>query len=583
MKSRFSSLLCAGLTALALLGLSLVVHADPLITIVATNGTPAPDGIGMINFFAACDCAQPGAALNDAGQASFGAQLAGSGVTTTNNTGTFRGTRIGTLTQIVRGGQAVPDGTNSFDNVFVVDEVPPLNNAGQVAFRATLAGPGIGTTNDTGIFRGDGTSGSLTEIVREGQLAPDGDGGFDDATSFLSPAFNNSGQVAFYGTLTGTANAVGFFRGDGTTLTQIAREGQIFLGSTFASLNYSAAINNAGQVAFVGMLGNGTNGVFRGDGTTLTRLAYFGQPVPGGSSLGILWSPLAFNDAGQVAFMNLGGGPDEGVFRADGATLTVIAGTGQLTPDGVTTFVHLEPSLDDAPSLNNAGQVAFPAYLAGPGVGDTNYSAIFRGDGISGNLRQIARQGQPAPDSNANFDNLFTAAPRVAMNDSGQVAFLASLTDDGTGLYFYDDHLGLLKVIRTGDPFLGSTIYYLAFSTLPTLGNQVDGLNNCGQVAFYFETSDLATTGIAIWNAGSFRITAIDRLGNDIRLTWVSPCGSTNYVQAAPALTTAGSNNFADISGPIDVSGTVPVTTNYVEINGATNQPARYYRIRRVP
>jgi hypothetical protein len=205
MESRFSSLLCAGLTAIALLGLSLVVHADPLFTIVVTNGTPAPDGIGAFTPL----LMSMGASLNDAGQASFWDELNGEGVGTANSIGIFRGSSIGTLTQIVRGAQAAPDGTNSFDNnSFDLSGVPVLNHAGQVAFTAALVGPGIGTTNHSGIFRGDGTAGSLTQIVREGQPAPDGNGLFGDAGSFLSPAsFNNSGQVAFYGTLTGTSGA----------------------------------------------------------------------------------------------------------------------------------------------------------------------------------------------------------------------------------------------------------------------------------------------------------------------------------------------------------------------------------------
>jgi hypothetical protein len=44
------------------------------------------------------------------------------------------------------------------------------------------------------------------------------------------------------------------------------------------------------------------------------------------------------------------------------------------------------------------------------------------------------------------------------------------------------------------------------------------------------------------------------------------------------------STNFLDISGLIVIpSNDVDVATNYVDVAGATNTPARYYRIRLVP
>jgi len=41
-----------------------------------------------------------------------------------------------------------------------------------------------------------------------------------------------------------------------------------------------------------------------------------------------------------------------------------------------------------------------------------------------------------------------------------------------------------------------------------------------------------------------------------------------------------GTNNFTDI---FTVTNTIGTVTNYLDIGGATNQPARYYRVRLVP
>jgi hypothetical protein len=79
-----------------------------------------------------------------------------------------------------------------------------------------------------------------------------------------------------------------------------------------------------------------------------------------------------------------------------------------------------------------------------------------------------------------------------------------------------------------------------------------------------------------------FQVTSIVRQGNDLRITWRTSAGKTNELQA-----TAGgaggnysTNNFAAI---FSVTNTVGTTTNYLDIGGATNVPAFYYRVRLVP
>jgi hypothetical protein len=83
-------------------------------------------------------------------------------------------------------------------------------------------------------------------------------------------------------------------------------------------------------------------------------------------------------------------------------------------------------------------------------------------------------------------------------------------------------------------------------------------------------------------SSSALRITAVAQEGNDIRVTWSMGSGKTNALQA-----TAGgaggdfTNNFAiDI---FTVTNTVGTTTNYLDVGGATNVPAYYYRVRLVP
>ena len=84
-------------------------------------------------------------------------------------------------------------------------------------------------------------------------------------------------------------------------------------------------------------------------------------------------------------------------------------------------------------------------------------------------------------------------------------------------------------------------------------------------------------------SASLFRIVSAESSANDIILTWQTVGGKTNVVQrAAGQADGTYTNNFQDITAVI-ISGSGRVTTNYVEVGGATNNPACYYRIRLGP
>src|SRR5262249_20224075 len=75
------------------------------------------------------------------------------------------------------------------------------------------------------------------------------------------------------------------------------------------------------------------------------------------------------------------------------------------------------------------------------------------------------------------------------------------------------------------------------------------------------------------------RIIAIERDTNDVRLTWLTAAGKTNFVQACNGNTNSGiTTNFADISSPIVVPGSGAVTINYSDLGTVSNFNARYYR-----
>lgn len=465
--------------------------------VVVLTGDAAPDGNGTLSTINSVP------ALNDLGQAAFEADLVGTSGGGADDLGVFRADAI-SLALIARRGQASPDGDGTFANFGPASISPLINDAGQVTFFDNLNN----TSLDRGIFRGSGTPASLTTIVRKNDPAPDGNGVID---TFGDHALNNLGQVAFRSSLTGTsggsADNLGLYRGDGTTLVEIVRKGDTAPGGNgmFSIIDEDFVLNDAGQVAFFAILSgtsggsNDNQGVFRSDGTTLVEIARKGDAAPDGNGTFIGLNDPAINNAGQAAFRgNLdgtSGGETAGVFIGDGVTLGQIVRKVDAAPDGNGAFSGF-----GNPTLNDSGQAAFTALLDGTSGGLDDDRGIFRGDALTGPT-QIVRKGQAAPDGNG----LFASIGNPALNDAGQVAFAASLsgtldgTGDDRGIFFFDELLGLLQVAREGDSFLGSTITALGFQdSIAFEADEGSGLNNLGQVAYRFTLAD-GREGVAIW------------------------------------------------------------------------------------
>lgn len=466
--------------------------------IVAVTGDAAPDGNGVFSS----SFGHP--ALNDAGQVAFTSILDNTSGGFSDYRGVFRGNGV-SLTQIVRTGDPVPDANGTFWTY----SNPALNESGQVGFFSSLNNTNGVLSDNEGLYRGDGTT--LTQIAREDNVAPDGNGVFLHFNFF---AFNNAGQMASRAFLAdtsgGTDDASIIFFSDGISFTQIARRGDTSPDGNGSFLFFDhITLNDLGQSAFpvrlTGTSGgsNDDRGIFRGDGTALSSIVRKGETTPDNNGIFFSFSYPTLNNVGQVAFFarlsgtNGGSSDDRGLAYGDGNTLNWIVRRGDATPNGNGTFSDFgdaDQGLASSPSsFNNAGQVAFIASLAGTDNGTEDNSGIFRGDGVT--LIEIARAGEIAPDD----DGRFLAFDRPALNDAGQTAFSASLMDtqNERGIFFFDDELGLIQIARAGDHLLGSTI--VSLDTNPGYSNGHKGFNESGQLAYRF-TLDDNRSGIALWS-----------------------------------------------------------------------------------
>ena len=292
------------------------IWAEGPLALVAREGNQAPGLPAGVNYNL---LGQP--SLNSAGQMIFFGRVAGSGVTSANE-GVIWSNRTGTIAAVVREGNAavgVGAGVSFRDLGASV-----LNTHGMIAFHSRLSGGGVTTANDGGIWSEQ--SGVMSLVVREGNQAAGTPAGTNFA-DFNSPVLNNAGQIAFRATLTGAGTGSGIWSEGFAGQHLVARTGAQAPGTPFGAVfNILGApvFNSAGQTAFQGFLtGGGTTsatsqGIWAEDQAGLLRLiARAGDLLevsPGDfrtiASLGFRpysnndsGRPSGFNDLGQLAFL----------------------------------------------------------------------------------------------------------------------------------------------------------------------------------------------------------------------------------------------------------------------------------------
>ena len=417
---------------------------------ISVAGDPAPGGHTFATGLS------PGA-INSAGQITFFSDI------DANSVGAFRLDPSGYV-PIVQLNQSAPGTGGGIFSVFV-NSADNINNLGQLAFRANLANTIDGSTE--GLFRGDGNS--LVSIVRDQQVLPAGGGTVTGFSQFTTPEYlNDAGQTPLILHLANAADnaASGVFRGDGTSLTAIARNHQPAPGpggGTFdvtfgqqAGFDDDPIMNSSGQVAFIATITGSTNGsnvgYFRGDGTTLTPIARDGQLAPGaGGGAFSLQGNFAFNDAGQLAFVSfltgIPSGIQSGLFRGDGNSTIVLARQNLPAPGP---SGGLFGSNFRVGNMNSAGQAAFTASLSNTTDGSGN--GLFRSDGST--LIAIAHDNQLAPGAGRATLSLDTSSSIPIVLPGGQVVFRTFLanTPDGSNeeAIYIGDGQDLIPVAISG-------------------------------------------------------------------------------------------------------------------------------------
>lgn len=344
------------------------------LTMLARKGSQAPGTELGVNFLSFAD---PN--LSDSGRMTFYGTLSGAGVTTENNKGIWA-SRAGQLDLIARmGSQApgVPAGLTFSHYNFPT--APFIDDGGQVSFQAKLAGPGVTIGNDFGIWsERNGQLALLAREGNQAPGFPTGvtynfdvwDVNFSRSGHFAVRTYLSSRESAIFAESDGILHRI---------VKQGEAALGASTGATFSYLGVPLA-NSAGEVAFSSQYvtpgGTTGEGVWVKFGDEIRNVAVQGGIAPGANNyLFSRFEQLAFNEAGQVAFVAELRNVDwqqpskRGIFATTPTgELRQIALTGShlspasQIPVGSFLFNGLALNSSHRSGLNDRGEVAFLAF-----------------------------------------------------------------------------------------------------------------------------------------------------------------------------------------------------------------------------
>ena len=295
--------------------------------------------------------------------------------------------------------------------------------------------------------------------------------------SGICPSINDSDEIAYMKSISGTQELVKDASGSETTLASATGSPALYVPTT-----YLPSLNNTGRAAYVAQ-GGGTIAIAP-TGTTLTPPTNF-------------VSPASMNDSDVIAFAAFDNTSSKGgLYR--GST-TPLLQDGDAISGGTIVFSWLQ-----RPGVNNAGTMAFLGRLDIGGVHGTY--GVYTTDGSS-----VALVGTSPVD-------------RFSLNDTGSVVYRKTLSGGaGSGLYLGRPGLIDQEVIGQGDALDGSTVTDAFIWE--------ESLNDLGQVVFWTHLAD-GRKGVYVatpkWlNGLSFtaKVPACGPISAKVTLTTVAPPG----------------------------------------------------------
>ncbi|MEZ4279822.1 MAG: hypothetical protein R3F21_09445 [Myxococcota bacterium] len=309
---------------------------------------------------------------------------------------------------------------------------------------------------------------SIEAVALSAQPAPGSAANFN---FFNRVRMNDAGEVLLHATLSGGANGLWHWNGSGPP-TAVAITGTPAPGlgaAVLQTLTLDPLAMTATGPSFFGWLalGSGVTSLNddvawgSSDGGALVVLARQGASAPGsgtqvfGPNLVDL-SYSAASDAGRVLANRLsltpaGGVGERGLWQQEDAALTLVALEGDPAvgvPGGQ--MIDFRGSVS-----NDLGELLTNVRV------DTVGRALYAFD--SNGPQLVALVGDPAPGTSVDFLSLTEYVSELGINDAGEFAFVAGLSDDTVAAFGPDGAGGTRVVLRTGDAAPGTSGAVFAF------------------------------------------------------------------------------------------------------------------------
>jgi hypothetical protein len=291
-------------------------RGDRILT-VAREGDRVP-GIGRLSGFGK----HPTPALSDTGLVAFAAAVAGGKAVE----GIFAWS-AGRVRPVALTGNPAPGMASS---VLAGLDSPAVNARGDIVFLATIR---RGRESLDAILLS--ARGALRKVVAQGDPAPAG-GTF---AAFGPPVINGRGAVAFAAVVDGRAVPGGLFVASGEQIQMVVGAGEETpIGGIFAKFSERIALNDAGVIAFHGMLKFApvAAAIFAVEAGRARAVSRLGDPAPGGGTIEHFGLWPAVSPRGAIAFAASieGGSSPMTVLITDGPGLAQVVAVGDSLPGG---------------------------------------------------------------------------------------------------------------------------------------------------------------------------------------------------------------------------------------------------------
>jgi hypothetical protein len=383
-------------------------------------------------------------ALNSSGEVALKASLAGAGITSDNDEGIWLG-HPGSLVLVAREGEDAPGTTGQrLGDTMYPREAPRLNDDSQIAFKAKLS-PGGPVSQGIWV----GAAGSLDLVTQSGADAP----GTDAAVTFRlfeDVRLDGAAQVAFRASLDGPPvtgeNDEGIWAGSPETLALVIRE-----GPALTETQVSIVDSEYGRPAFDGLSLNA-------DGRMMFRAQFPPTITDVTEPSGVSGVEVQYN-YGLFMMPPISGG-----------WLRVRPGD---RARGTSDFEYL-----NKPGLNLTGNYAFAASYSA--IHDEEDSGIWID--LQGTRFVVAVENDEPPGTQADVLYSDLSGVSVALNDQDEMAFRAGLRGPGvtasTDECIWAGTREALSLVAC----IGSDAVGAPGATFSTVSEPL--LNNAGDVAF---------------------------------------------------------------------------------------------------